>query len=127
VREYALELLASACRYFSRRFNTYIGIIAKTLLPSLTGGRYDLLMIDEDLNLQIFSTEKSDFTDIDEISSGTHRQIMLCIRLALSQALINPAIRGPQFILLDDAYAFSCKRPHVGFDDGILLAHRKTA
>ena len=114
VREYALELLASACRYFSRRFNTYIGIIAKTLLPSLTGGRYEHLKIDEDLNVQIFSTEKSDFMDIDEISSGTHRQIMLCIRLALSQALIKTAIRGPQFIFLDEPFAFSDEQRLVG-------------
>lgn len=107
VREYALELLTAACRHLSRRFNTYIGIVAKTLLPSLTGGRYEHLRIDEDLNVQIFSSEKSDFMDIDEISSGTQRQIMLCIRLALSQALIKTAVRGPQFVFLDEPFAFS--------------------
>lgn len=52
--------------------------------------------------------------DIDEISSGTHRQIMLCIRLALSQALIKTAIRGPQFIFLDEPFAFSDEQRLVG-------------
>ncbi len=107
VCEYALELLTAACRHVSRRFNTYIGIVAKTLLPSLTGGRYEHLRIDEDLNVQIFSSEKSDFMDIDEISGGTQRQIMLCTRLALSQALIKTAVRGPQFIFLDEPFAFA--------------------
>jgi exonuclease SbcC len=54
----------------------------------------------------VFSSEKRDFLDLDEISSGTQRQIMLAVRLALSQKLINAAVGGRQFVFLDEPFAF---------------------
>jgi exonuclease SbcC len=44
--------------------------------------------------------------DLDEISSGTQRQIMLAVRLALSQKLVNSVIQGPQMLFLDEPFAF---------------------
>jgi len=44
--------------------------------------------------------------DLDEISSGTQRQIMLAVRLALSQELVNTTGGGDQFIFLDEPFAF---------------------
>ena len=44
--------------------------------------------------------------DLDEISSGTQRQIMLAVRLALSQELINRTVEGEQFVFLDEPFAF---------------------
>jgi exonuclease SbcC len=44
--------------------------------------------------------------DLDEISSGTQRQIMLALRLALSQELVNSAVLGSQFVFLDEPFAF---------------------
>jgi exonuclease SbcC len=44
--------------------------------------------------------------DLDEISSGTQRQIMLAVRLALSQELVNRAVQGNQFLFLDEPFAF---------------------
>ena len=44
--------------------------------------------------------------DLEEVSSGTQRQIMLALRLALSQELVNRVVKGPQFLFLDEPFAF---------------------
>jgi exonuclease SbcC len=54
----------------------------------------------------VFSHEKRDYLDLDEISSGTQRQIMLALRLALAQELVNSAELGRQFVFLDEPFAF---------------------
>lgn len=106
VRRTAIDLLAGAARHVSQRFNTDIRDLAAHTLPSLTKGRYEHLQINESLDVKVFSSEKRDFLDLDEISSGTQRQIMLAVRLALSQKLINAAVGGRQFVFLDEPFAF---------------------
>jgi DNA repair exonuclease SbcCD ATPase subunit len=110
VREMAMELLAGAIHYISQRFNTEIRNLAADSLPKFTNGRYEHLQIDENLKVKAFSNEKRNFMDLDEISSGTQRQIMLAVRLALSQKLVNSVIQGPQMLFLDEPFAF--------FDEG---------
>jgi DNA repair exonuclease SbcCD ATPase subunit len=110
VRKLAIELLQGAIRYISQRFNTEVRNLSASSLPTLTNGRYEHLQIDENLSVKAFSNEKRDFMDLDEISSGTQRQIMLAVRLALSQKLVNSVIRGPQMLFLDEPFAF--------FDEG---------
>jgi exonuclease SbcC len=79
--------------------------VGKTL-PLFTEGRYEHLQIDEDLTVRAFSNEKRDFINLEEISSGTQRQIMLAVRLALSQELVNRTGIGRQFLFLDEPFAF---------------------
>jgi exonuclease SbcC len=81
------------------------GLVSRTL-PLLTEGRYEHLKIDENLNVQVFSSVKRDFMNLEEISSGTQRQIMLAVRLALSQEFINTTLERHQFIFLDEPFAF---------------------
>ena len=106
VRDLALSLLAGAIHYISQRFNTEVRNLCADSLPKFTNGRYQHLQIDQDLKVKAFSNEKRDFMDLDEISSGTQRQIMLAVRLALSQKLVNSVIQGPQFVFLDEPFAF---------------------
>ncbi|MBA1330069.1 hypothetical protein QQ73_02390, partial [Candidatus Endoriftia persephone str. Guaymas] len=47
---------------------------------------------------------------LDEISSGTQRQIMLAVRLALSQELVERAVGAEQFLFLDEPFAFFDQR-----------------
>jgi exonuclease SbcC len=110
VRELATDLLAGAIHYISQRFNTEIRNLAADSLPKFTNGRYEHLQIDENLKVKAFSSEKRNFMELDEISSGTQRQIMLAVRLALSQKLVNSVIQGPQMVFLDEPFAF--------FDEG---------
>lgn len=99
-------LIQGATREVSYQFNRKLrGLVSKTL-PLFTENRYEHLQIDDDLSVRAFSSEKRDFMDLDEISSGTQRQIMLAVRLALSQELVGRAVNGSQFLFLDEPFAF---------------------
>jgi len=58
------------------------------------------------MNVRVFSREKHDFMDFEELSSGTQRQIMLALRLAMSQKLMHTAATSNQFIFFDEPFAF---------------------
>ncbi|MDJ0806467.1 MAG: AAA family ATPase [Gammaproteobacteria bacterium] len=104
--ELAGELLQGAMREVSFQFNQKIrGLVSKTL-PLFTENRYEHLQIDDDLTVRAFSSEKRDFMDLEEISSGTQRQIMLAVRLALSQELVGRTVKSDQFLFLDEPFAF---------------------
>ncbi len=106
LREIADQLLLGASRHLSYRFNHNLRDLVSTTLPLFTDQRYEHLQIDDDLNVRVFSNEKRDFMDLDEISSGTQRQIMLALRLALSQELVFRMVKSNQFIFLDEPFAF---------------------
>lgn len=100
------ELLESASQFLSHRFNQSILELASKALPKFTRERYKHLKIDEQLDVRVFSNKKGDFLDFDEISSGTQRQVMLSLRLAMSQQLIDAIECGKQFLFLDEPFAF---------------------
>lgn len=106
VRELGVDLLNGAIHYISQRFNTEVRNLSADSLLKFTNDRYEHLQIDEDLNVKAFSAEKRDFMQLDEISSGTQRQIMLAVRMSLSQKLVNSVIQGPQSLFLDEPFAF---------------------
>jgi exonuclease SbcC len=105
-RMLAIELLEGAARQSSRHFNRDIRDLVGNTLPLFTAGRYEHLKISESLSVQVFSAEKRDFLDLDEVSSGTQRQIMLALRLALSEKLLKRTVKGQQFAFLDEPFAF---------------------
>lgn len=106
VRELACDLSANGARYVATTFNRDIRDLVSRTLPLLTQGRYEHLKIDENLDVQVFSSDKRDFMQFEEISTGTQRQIMLAVRLALSQQFINTTLNRQQFIFLDEPFAF---------------------
>lgn len=106
LREIAVELLYGTLRHISHSFNRDLRELVGRTLPMFTEGRYEHLKIDDELNVRVFSNEKRDFMDLEEISSGTQRQIMLAVRLALSQELVNSMVKAKQFIFLDEPFAF---------------------
>jgi len=106
LRELARELLEGATRQLSHRFNHDLRDLVGRTLPLFTEERYEHLQIDDELTVRVFSKEKRDFMDLEEISSGTQRQIMLAVRLALSQELVRSAVEGKQFVFLDEPFAF---------------------
>ncbi len=105
-RSISIELLAGASRHLSRKFNHVIREHVGMTLPLFTEGRYEHLKIDDDMSIRVFSNEKRGYLDLDEISSGTQRQIMLAVRLALSQELASRRVRSSQFLILDEPFAF---------------------
>jgi exonuclease SbcC len=106
VGDLAVELIQGAMREISHQFNHKIRGLVGNTLPLFTENRYEHLQIDEDLKVRVFSSEKHDFMDLEEISSGTQRQIMLAVRLALSQELVGRAVKASQFLFLDEPFAF---------------------
>ncbi len=106
LRERALELLTGAAQQLSQRFNRDLQDLVGRTLPLFTEGRYEHLQVDEALTVRAFSSEKRDFIDLEEVSSGTQRQIMLALRLALSQELVNRTAARDQFVFLDEPFAF---------------------
>ena len=102
----AIELLEGASGFVSSNFNRDIRDLVARTLPVFTQGRYEHLRIDSDLTVRVFSSDKRDFMDLDEVSSGTQRQIMLALRLALSEKLLNRRVQGDQFAFLDEPFAF---------------------
>jgi exonuclease SbcC len=106
VREAAQGLLRGAAQQMSHRFNRDVRNLVSKTLPLFTDGRYEHLQIDADLNVRVFSADKRDFMGLDEISSGTQRQIMLALRLALSQQLLERTGKDRQFVFLDEPFAF---------------------
>ena len=106
INEMADELINAAGRNFSQRFNKDLRELASRTLPLFTEDRYEHLHINDELNVRAFSSLKRDYMDLDEISSGTQRQIMLAVRLALAQELVNTTSGGDQFIFLDEPFAF---------------------
>lgn len=105
-REKAIELLDGAAEHMSNNFNRDIRDLVGRTLPVFTHGRYEHLRIDPKLIVRVFSSDKRDFMDLEEVSSGTQRQIMLALRLALSQKLLNRTVKGKQFAFLDEPFAF---------------------
>lgn len=105
-RDKAIELLNGASGFVSSNFNRDIRDLVARTLPVFTQGRYEHLRIDTDLTVRVFSSDKRDFMDLDEVSSGTQRQIMLALRLALSEKLLNRRVEGDQFAFLDEPFAF---------------------
>jgi len=105
-RRRALELLEGAIAHLTNTFNRDVKELVGRMLPLFTDGRYEHLQIDDGLKVRVFSSEKRDFMDLEEVSSGTQRQIMLALRLALSKKLLSRTVKGKQFAFLDEPFAF---------------------
>jgi exonuclease SbcC len=105
-RRRGIELLEAATVHLANQFNRDIKDLVARMLPLFTDGRYQHLQIDSELRVRMFSSEKLDFIDLDEVSSGTQRQVMLALRLALSKKLLSRTVKGRQFAFLDEPFAF---------------------
>ncbi len=106
VRETALKLTEGACSDIYTQFNKVLSKYTAIVMPKLTENRYKQVQIDDSLRLRVYSSEKNDFAELDELSSGTQRQIMLALRLAVSRALVEAGQQGKQFLILDEPFAF---------------------
>ena len=106
VRALANQLIEGAIDRVAKRFNRELRDGAGDILPRLTQNSYQHIKLDNELDVQVFSAEKGDFMEFDEISSGTQRQVLLAVRLSMSQALARDSVKGDQFLFLDEPFAF---------------------
>lgn len=105
-QELSRELLGGAIRQITFDFFARVRQGLARVLPQLSEGRYQYLRIDDDLSVRVFSSEKQDFVTWEEISGGTQRQVALATRVALSETIVERVERGPQFLFLDEPFAF---------------------
>lgn len=106
VRDTAITLITGTCKTLATHFNQDLKAYVSYITPKLTENRYEYLQLDDQLQVKIFSPQKNDFLNFEEVSSGTQRQITLAVRIALSEALIAANIHAPQFMILDEPFAF---------------------
>ena len=100
----ALENLQQARSELQRRFAPKITQRAQELMDRLTSGRYDRLLLDQDLNLHAAAQSEDTLRAALWRSDGTMDQLYLALRLAVAEALVPDAP-----LILDDAL--------VRFDD----------
>ncbi len=105
-RRLACELLDGAARRFADGFNEHLRSLISRNLPRFTDGCYEYLQVGDDLQVRVYSNEKRSFLDLEEISAGTQRQIMLALRLALAQEQVARIAKDRQFAFLDEPFAF---------------------
>lgn len=106
VKQASIGLIQRASSKAIQEFNQSITAFAETALPYFTDDRYSKLRINDDLSVEVYSDEKQSYMAYDEISSGTQRQIMLAMRIGMSEQLARNTGNKKQFIFLDEPFAF---------------------
>ena len=106
VCDYSLSMLQRAASKSITDFNQSIIDFMANSLPHFTENRYKEIKINEDLSVEVFSDEKNSYIAYDEISSGTQRQIMLALRMGMSEQLAINTGNKKQFVFLDEPFAF---------------------
>ena len=102
--EVAQKALSSATSELQRRFAPRIAKRAQELFGKLTNGRYDKVMLTEDLSMHVSTREETTIRHSQWRSDGTVDQLYLALRLAVAEELTPDAP-----LILDDAM--------VRFDD----------
>lgn len=100
----ALETLAAANREVQDRFSPLLCDKASALFAKLTGGKYDKLLLNQELSALCREAESNMTHAANALSCGTVDQAYLAVRLAICELLLKDAP-----IVLDDAL--------VAFDD----------
>lgn len=103
-RHLVLQLYGETVDSIRHRTGPTLGRSMKRLLPHLTGGRYHDLKVTPKFQLQVFTSEKSDFLQPQELSGGTFEALSLGFRLAFAQAFIRAVVHAPQFVFLDEPF-----------------------
>ncbi|PWQ99794.1 ATP-binding protein [Leucothrix pacifica] len=101
-----VQLLQRASDALITDFNASITSRTEKTMPLFTDNRYKQIKISKDLSVHVYSDEKMDWIDFDEVSSGTQRQILLAVRIAMSEQLAGNTDNQKQFIFLDEPFTY---------------------
>jgi ABC-type taurine transport system ATPase subunit len=75
-------------------------------LDRISGGRHSLASVSEDLRVRVFSEEKNAFVDPVELSGGAAEQVLLALRLAQAQVMLESrGLAAPHFLFFDEPLA----------------------
>jgi exonuclease SbcC len=104
--QYYAEKLANLFGDFRKftisRIRPRLAELSSQLMAEMTGGKYSLVELDEDYNLQVM--DNGAFFGIDRFSGGEKDLASLCLRLSISLALTESAGLDRSFIILDEVF-----------------------
>ena len=98
----AMEIMTDLQKNIKESFGHYLNKEAGQLISGITGGVYDSMWIDQ--NLDIYMNTPSKLVPIDDVSSGTMDQIYLALRLAASK-LMQTSVSDKLPLIFDDSFA----------------------
>lgn len=101
----ALDTMTELSASIRDSFGLYLNKTASDLITGITGGIYNSMSVDENLN--IFMNTRTKLVPVDQVSSGTMDQIYLALRLAAAKLIQSdgdqlPLIFDDSFVLYDD-------------------------
>lgn len=102
----ALDTMTELSSSIRDSFGLYLNKTASELIDGITGGIYNSMSVDENLN--VFMNTKTKLVPVDQVSSGTMDQIYLALRLAAAKLIQSgqdemPLIFDDSFVLYDDS------------------------
>ncbi|MDD3251644.1 MAG: AAA family ATPase [Lachnospiraceae bacterium] len=101
----ALDTMTELSASIRDSFGLYLNKTASDLIDGITGGIYDSMSVDENLN--VFMNTRTKLVPVEQVSSGTMDQVYLALRLAAAKLIQNggeqlPLIFDDSFVLYDD-------------------------
>lgn len=96
----AQETMAELSTSIRDSFGLYLNKTASDLITGITGGIYNSLSVDENLN--VFMNTKTRLVPIEQVSSGTMDQVYLALRLAAAKLIQHGADQMP--LIFDDSF-----------------------
>ena len=101
----ALETMTKLSATIRDSFGLYLNKTASELISGITGGIYDSMSVDENLN--VFMNTRTRLVPVEQVSSGTMDQIYLALRLAAAKLIqpegdYMPLIFDDSFVLYDE-------------------------
>lgn len=112
--ELAQKYLTDAEEEMRRNFSPELRTLTAKYLKKLTLGRYDDVLIDTDMKLQLRLTGETLFRDAEYMSGGCYDQVYLALRLALSELITGEEV--PPLILDDVLVQFDEERMEAALD-----------
>ena len=106
LQQTAIKLLQRASDSLITNFNCSITQRTEKTLPRFTENRYKQIRINKDLSVYVYSEDKMDWVDFDEVSAGTKRQILLAVRIAMAEQLTVNTGKDKQFLFLDEPFTY---------------------
>lgn len=101
--ELAMERLRELSSEVHRELSYQLNQKASDILKEITGGKYDMLLVDENLKMSLYTGERK--VSLEQLSRGTVEQIYFALRMAASEILYEedyPVIFDDTFVFYDD-------------------------
>ncbi len=98
--EMAQEVMTGLSSSIRDSFGLYLNKEASRMIKGITGGIYDSMSVDENLN--VFLNTRTRLAPLESVSSGTMDQVYLALRLAAARLLTGKEDSMP--LLFDDSF-----------------------